>query len=103
MAYVLGWVANNAAHGVPLSGRTNEMSKGPFAKHMDSHWRYANAPKKFKWWFGKIEWKRSRHKLNERRDDKDKRFNKILRRYGLAHLQIIRLENREQVLGERNG
>lgn len=70
------------------------MSKSHFAKHMDSHWRYANAPKKFKWWFGKIEWKRSRHKLNERRDDKDKRFNKILRRYGLAHLQIIRLENR---------
>ena len=79
------------------------MSKSHFAKHMDIHWRYANAPKKFKWWFGKIEWKRSRHKLNERRDDKDKRFNKILRRYGLARLQIIRLENREQVLGERNG
>ena len=79
------------------------MSKSHFAKHMDSHWRYANAPKKFKWWFGKIEWKRSRYKLNERRDDKDKRFNKILRGYGLAHLQIIRLENREQVLGERNG
>lgn len=79
------------------------MSKSHFAKHMDSHWRYANAPKKFKWWFGKIEWKRNRHKLTERRDDKDKRFNKILRGYGLAHLQIIRLENREQVLGERNG
>jgi hypothetical protein len=26
MAYVLGWVANHAAHGVPLSGRRNEMT-----------------------------------------------------------------------------
>ena len=29
MAYVLGWVADHAAHGMPLSGRGNEMTKRP--------------------------------------------------------------------------
>ena len=29
MAYVLGWVTDHAAHGMPLSGRGNEMTKRP--------------------------------------------------------------------------
>jgi hypothetical protein len=75
------------------------MSKTDFAKQMDKHWRYGCAPKKFKLWFAHVEWKRSKGTLKPRKTDSDSRFNKILRRYGLGHLQIMRLENRNEVLG----
>lgn len=74
------------------------MSKSDFAKHMDTHWRYNFATKKFKWWFARQSWRQVKGKRKWHDDDGDKRFNKILRRHGLAHLQIIHLENRDDVL-----
>lgn len=75
------------------------MSKSREAKKMGTHWRYADAPKKFKWWFARIEWRRAKRKLQaNRRDDNDRSFNRMLTRYGLGHLQIIRLENRDMIL-----